>query len=69
MDVLDGIIDRPAENLSVEQVQNITGVTRRTVLRWMRAGELPAIKIGRRWITTRQNLRRFSRINGQEGSP
>ena len=45
--------------LTVEQVAEITRVTKQTVYGWIRTGRLRGMKAGRRWLTTRGELERF----------
>lgn len=45
--------------LTVEDVAHQLHVTRATVSRWIRTGELAASKIGRRWILTEADVADF----------
>lgn len=42
--------------LNAEQTANYLAVSRPVVLRALAAGELPAIRVGRRWIVDRRAL-------------
>ena len=45
------------------EIETMLKVTRRTLLSYIKAGKLTAVKIGGKWIVTRENLERF--INGK----
>ena len=47
----------------VDDVIQIIGVCRRTVYRYVKSGKLKATKIGKRYIVTDENLRKF--LNGE----
>lgn len=49
------------EFLKISEVCEILSVSRRTVLRWIYGGKLPAIKLGggRSWRIQERDLRRF----------
>lgn len=49
---------------SLSELEPILGVTHRTLLTYVSAGRLRAVKIGGRWKVTEDNLRRF--INGED---
>jgi excisionase family DNA binding protein len=49
--------------LSTEEVAEYLGVGQATVYRWCREGNLPAVKIGRRWRVRRSALEEFVRKN------
>ena len=45
-----------SELLSVEEVTRILKISRATVQRWCRGGELPAVKIGKSYRIRREDL-------------
>lgn len=42
--------------LTVEDVSEVTGLSRQTVRACMAGGQIPAVKIGRRWFSPRARL-------------
>ena len=56
------------ELLSVEEVANYLGVGPVTVYRWCRAGQLPAIKLGKAWRIRREALDAFLRQRERGGT-
>lgn len=49
------------EHLTTQQVGKILNVTPQRVLALIRAGRLPATKVGRDWLITRQDLATFEK--------
>ena len=49
------------EVYTLQEVQEILQVTRRTLYNWIKDGKLKAIKAGRSWRVTRQALEEFTR--------
>lgn len=49
------------EHLTTQQVGKILNVTPQRVLALIRAGRLPASKVGRDWLITRQDLEKFEK--------
>ena len=49
------------EYLTTQQVGKILNVTPQRVLALIRAGRLPATKVGRDWLITRQDLEKFEK--------
>lgn len=47
---------------SLEDVSQIVGLTHRTIWNYVKAGKLPAVKIGGKWKVSEENLKKF--ING-----
>ena len=45
--------------LTIPNVAEICRVSERTVRRWIKAGELPAIRLGRQWRIVRKDLERI----------
>ena len=42
--------------LTPEEVADLLRVSRRTVYNWLRAGELPALRIGKTWRIRREDI-------------
>ena len=49
---------------TLSELEDILGVTHRTLLEYVKKGKLKARKIGGKWKVTEENLRLF--INGEE---
>jgi len=45
--------------LTIPDVAEFCRVSERTVRRWIKAGELPAIRLGRQWRIAKRDLKRF----------
>ena len=54
--------------LSVEQLQERTGISKHTWRRWVRRGLLPSVKLGRLVKVTEEDLQRFIEDHRQSGS-
>lgn len=57
---MDDLLDAQPEQMNARQVAELLGASERTVVRWLRAGELPGIKLpGERggWLIWREELR------------
>lgn len=48
---------------TLTELEEVLGVTHRTLLTYVKDGKLKAVKIGGKWKVTEENLRAF--INGQ----
>lgn len=48
---------------TLTELEEVLGVTHRTLLSYVKDGKLKAVKIGGKWKVTEENLRAF--INGQ----
>jgi len=48
---------------TLTELEEVLGVTHRTLLNYVKEGKLKAVKIGGKWKVTEENLRAF--INGQ----
>ena len=48
--------DLPDDALSVAQIEQDYGYSRRVVYRWLRSGLLQAVKVGRNWLIRRSDL-------------
>lgn len=46
-------------NFSVKEVAEFLGKDPKTIRRWIKAGELRAMKLGRDWLISREDLKRF----------
>lgn len=44
---------------TLDEVADILKVTKRTLYNYIKAGELPAIKMGKYWRVTQENLQSF----------
>lgn len=49
--------------LSITDAAQLIGVTRPTVLRWVKSKQIPAVMVGKRWYVTRQDLDNFIKKN------
>ena len=49
---------------TLSEIENIIGVTHRTLLNYVKDGKLKAAKIGGKWRVTEENLNRF--LNGEQ---
>lgn len=48
---------------TLEELEEILGVTYRTLLSYLRTGKLKGVKIGRKWHVSEENLKNF--LNGK----
>lgn len=55
------------EVYSLDEVQKILQVTRRSIYSYIKDGKLKAVKIGKYWRVTRENLEEFLRV-GTKGA-
>ena len=58
---------RDQQTLSVKQVGDFLGRDPKTIRRWIKAGQLRAIKTGRDWRILRDDLRRYLRERESTG--
>jgi excisionase family DNA binding protein len=56
---MGNIIKELDECLTTDEVQAYLGITSRTMYRMIRAGELPAIRVGRQWRFRRSDMDRW----------
>lgn len=49
------------EMMQIQDVSNYFGVTRDTVYRWIKAGQIDSIKIGRIWFVPRESIERIKK--------
>lgn len=49
---------------TLAEIEPILGVTRRTLLEYIKSGKLKAVKIGNKWKVSEENLKDF--INGNK---
>lgn len=59
----------PETLLNVQEVAEFLRVNATTVYTWARQGQLPAIKIGRRWRFRQSDLEMWLDQNRQDGQP
>lgn len=50
------------EVYTLEEVQNLLQVTRRTLYNWIKSGKLKAFRAGRQWRVTKEALEAFTQI-------
>lgn len=50
------------EVYTLEEIQKILMVTRRTLYNWIKDGKLRAFRVGRQWRVTRADLEAFTKI-------
>lgn len=55
------------EVYTLEEVQHLLQVTRRTLYNWIKSGKLKAFRAGRQWRVTREALEDFTRTGTKEG--
>ena len=51
---------------TLTELEPVLGVSHRTLLRYVAAGRLPAVKIGDRWKVAEADLRKFVRPEGKD---
>ena len=56
------------EVYSLDEVQKILQVTRRSIYSYIKDGKLKAVKIGKYWRVTRENLEEFLRVGTKGGN-
>lgn len=49
-------ITTPARTISVEEAAQLLGISRPTAYQAVRTGDLPAIRVGKRWLIPRSRL-------------
>jgi excisionase family DNA binding protein len=54
------------QTLTVEAVARILGVSRESCYRAVRAGQIPALRLGRRWVIPVSGVRRLLGIDGDD---
>jgi excisionase family DNA binding protein len=57
---------RTATYLNVKEVATLLRVCPKTVRRWIQAGDLPAMRLGRDWRIARADLRAFVAARGNQ---
>lgn len=70
--LIDALVDGQPERMSARQVGEVLGVSERTVLRWLQAGDFPGIRLpGGGWMILREELRAWlhsaHNMRGTEG--
>lgn len=54
------------EVYTLEEVQNLLQVTRRTLYNWIKSGKLRAFRAGRQWRVTKEALESFTQTGTGE---
>lgn len=63
-DALDALFRDLPERLSVEQLTAVLGLADPTITyRWLRDGTIPAMKLGKRWIILRDDVKQHLRAS------
>ncbi len=44
---------------TLKELEESLGITRRTIYNWIKAGKLQAIKVGKEWRVTEEQLQEF----------
>ncbi len=50
------------EVYTLEEIENLLLVTRRTLYNWIKDGKLKAFKVGKQWRVTKEALEEFTQI-------
>ncbi|WP_417463164.1 helix-turn-helix domain-containing protein [Kordiimonas sp.] len=58
---------RNATFLTVKEVADLWRISRKTVRRWIKSGDLPATRMGRDWRIARSDLKRLATERGNIG--
>lgn len=59
MSRLDDLLDQYPLQMSVTEVAEVLGVTQRTVLSWLKGGQLPGFRLPNQWRVLREDLRQY----------
>lgn len=59
MSRMDDLLDAAPEQLSAREVAELLGVTERTIVRWLKGGDLPGFRLPRGWLVMREDLRGY----------
>ena len=54
------------EVYTLEEVQHLLQVTRRTLYNWIKSGKLKAFRAGRQWRVTKEALEDFTRTGTED---
>lgn len=61
MSRIDELLDDQPLHMSVKDVAQVLGVTERTIVRWLKTGELPGLRLPNQWLVLREDLRQWLR--------
>lgn len=56
------ILKQENQLYTVEEVMELTGLAKQTVYKYLRAGDLKGVKMGRVWRVSDASLKKFSRV-------
>lgn len=57
-DALDALFEGLPERLTIEQLTQVLGLADTTITyRWLRDGTVPAMKLGKRWLILRDDVK------------
>lgn len=59
MSRLDDLLDKYPPQMNASDVAEALGVTQRTVLSWLKNGQLPGIRLPNKWLVLREDLRQY----------
>lgn len=59
MSAATGKANAEYKHFSLADMESIIGITRRTLLQWIKDGKLKAVKIGGRWRVSEKELQRI----------
>ncbi|PFG44947.1 excisionase family DNA binding protein [Georgenia soli] len=57
MSRLDDLFDPLPTHLSVDQLAKVLGVNRGTAYNWLKAGHIPAYRVGQSWVIVRDEVK------------
>jgi excisionase family DNA binding protein len=66
---LDELFAQFPTHLSVSNLSAILGVTKKTAYDYLQSGEVPAYRIGTKWVILRDEVRDFVLASAIEGRP
>lgn len=67
MSRMDDLLDACPELMSAHEVATLLGVTRRTVLTWLKDGHMPGYRLPNEWRVAREELREWLRRAHNQG--
>ncbi|WP_369067077.1 helix-turn-helix domain-containing protein [Kocuria carniphila] len=63
-DALDALFEGLPERLTIEQLTQVLGLADTTITyRWLREGTVPAMKLGKRWLILRDDVKAHLRAS------
>ena len=69
-DALDALFADLPERLSIEQLTAVLGLADATITyRWLRDGTVPAMKLGKRWLILRDDVKEHLRASYNTAPP